>query len=212
MKSENMMQQLAAMGTVEQLQNLNNQTSQLMTLQQDISRATSANLIGKDVEIGSQSLGITKGDISPAAYRLTGDANRVQVMVHDSGGEVIRKYHLENQPQGSHKFIWDGRDNEGDLMPDGRYHYNVYAKTESGEDISVSYSKKGQVSMIRFEGANPMVQVNGEWLHGKDIIGIDDASSQRYGSAIPLPIRNDLESRRPNFGSLDQVQPVQLDE
>ena len=28
MKSENMMQQLAAMGTVEQLQNLNNQTSQ----------------------------------------------------------------------------------------------------------------------------------------------------------------------------------------
>ena len=34
MKSENMMQQLAAMGTVEQLQNLNNQTSQLMALQQ----------------------------------------------------------------------------------------------------------------------------------------------------------------------------------
>ena len=65
MKSENMMQQLAAMGTVEQLQNLNNQTAQLMALQQDISRATSANLLGKDVEIGSQSLGITEGKILP---------------------------------------------------------------------------------------------------------------------------------------------------
>ena len=42
MKSENMMQQLAAMGTVEQLQNLNNQTAQLMALQQDISRASTA--------------------------------------------------------------------------------------------------------------------------------------------------------------------------
>ena len=212
MKSENMMQQLAAMGIVEQLQNLNNQTSQLMTLQQDISRATSANLIGKDVEIGSQSLGITEGRISSAAFRLTGDANRVQVMVHDSEGGVVRKYNLENQPQGSHEFLWDGRDNDGDLMPDGNYHYNVYAKTENGEDISVSYSKTGQVSMIRFDGSNPMVQVNGEWLHGKDIIGIDDLSSRRYGNAVPLPIRNDLESRKQNFELLDQVKPVQLDE
>ena len=211
MKSENMMQQLAAMGTVEQLQNLNNQTAQLMALQQDISRATSANLLGKDVEIGSQSLGITEGKISPAAYRLSGDANRVQVMVHDAQGEVIRKYNIENLAQGSHSFVWDGRDDDGDLMPDGSYHYNVYAKTESGEDISVSYSKTGQVGRIRFEGAQPMVEVNGEWLPGNEILGIDDLSSSRYGNASPLPIRQELDSRKPNFEMLDQVKPVQLD-
>ena len=68
-------------------------------------------------------------------------------------GEVIRKYNIENLAQGSHSFVWDGRDNDGDLMPDGSYHYNVYAKTESGEDISVSYSKTGQVGRIRFEGS-----------------------------------------------------------
>ncbi len=159
----------------------------------------------------SQSLGITEGKISPAAYRLSGDANRVQVMVHDAQGEVIRKYNIENLAQGSHSFVWDGRDDDGDLMPDGSYHYNVYAKTESGEDISVSYSKTGQVGRIRFEGAKPMVEVNGEWLPGNDILGIDDLSSSRYGNALPLPIRQELDSRKPNFEMLDQVKPVQLD-
>ena len=56
-----------------------------------------------------------------------------------------------------------------------------------------------------------MVEVNGEWLPGNDILGIDDLSSSRYGNASPLPIRQELDSRKPNFEMLDQVKPVQLD-
>ena len=211
MKSENMMQQLAAMGTVEQLQNLNEKTAQLMSVQQDISRASAGNLLGKDVEIGSQSLSLNNGQVLPVAYRLTGEADRVQLMVHDSSGEVVRQFKLDNLNQGSHEFQWDSRDADGDLLSDGIYHYNVFAKTDSGEDINVSYSKTGQVGMIRFDGSSPMVQINGEWLHGKDILGIDDRSVRRFGPAVPLPLRSELDSRKPAFEVLDRVGKVQLD-
>ena len=90
MKSESMMQQLAAMGTVEQLQNLNAKTAQLMSVQQDISRASVSNLLGKDVEIGSQSITLNIGQTQPVSYRLTGQADRAQLMIHDQNGEVIK--------------------------------------------------------------------------------------------------------------------------
>ena len=118
---------------------------------------------------------------------------------------------MENLRQGAHEFLWDGRDEEGDLMPDGLYQYGVYAKTDSGEDISVSYSKNGQVSMVRFEGADPMVQINGEWMAAKEIMSIDDRSTRRYDLASPLPLRTELESRKPGLEMLNRVKAVQLD-
>ena len=118
---------------------------------------------------------------------------------------------MENLSQGTHEFRWDGRDEDGDLMPDGIYQYSLYAKTESGEDISVSYSKNGQVSMVRFEGTDPMVQINGEWMPAKEIMSIDDRSAKRYTLSSPLPLRTELKSRRPGLEMRDRVKAVQLD-
>merc|ERR1712202_81079 len=84
----------------------------------------------------------------------------------------------------------------GDLMPDGLYQYSVYAKTNSSEDISVSYSKTGQVSMVRFEGTDPMVQINGEWMAAKEIMSIDDRSARRYDLASPLPLRTEKKKKK----------------
>ena len=76
MDSAGMMQQLAAMGTVEQLQNLNNQTAKLMAIQQQIARATSGSLLDKDVEVGANEIPLKNGDSVPVAYKLEGSADR----------------------------------------------------------------------------------------------------------------------------------------
>lgn len=211
MNAENMMQQLAAMGTVEQLQNLNEKTAQLMALQQHVARASVGNLLGKDVEIGSQSISLQQGEALPVSYRLSGDADRVQVFVHDSSGNAVRRFNLNSRGQGSHEFHWDGRDEDGDLLPDGTYQYNVFAKTDGGEDISVSYSKSGQVGMIKFKGANPLVKINGEWLPVQDILGIDDSSSRRFGNAVPLPMRTELNARRPELNPEPRIDLIRTD-
>ena len=68
MDSAGMMQQLAAMCTVEQLQNLNNQTAKLMAIQQQIARATAGSLLDKDVEVGANKIPLKNGDSLPVAY------------------------------------------------------------------------------------------------------------------------------------------------
>ena len=119
-----MMQQLSSVGTVEQLQNLNKQTANLMAINQHIAKSTAGGLLGKDVEVGARK-SFKNGESLPVSYKLDGSADRVMLLVQDSTGEMIREINLESRAQGVHEFFWDGRDNDGDIMPDGNYSYNV---------------------------------------------------------------------------------------
>ena len=196
MDSAGMMQQLSAMGTVEQLQNLNTQTAKMMAIQQNIARATAGGLLDKDVEVGASGISLNNGNSVPVAYKLDGSADRVMLLVHDASGEMIREVNLESRAQGVHEFSWDGRDNDGDLMPDGNYNFNVFARTDGGEDIGVTLTKSGQVSMIRFEGSEPLLKINGEWVPANEIVGLGNKSILRYKDAIPLPARSELMTRK----------------
>ena len=196
MDSEGMMRQLASLGTVEQLQNLNNQTAKMMEVQQHIARSTAGSLLGKDVEVGAREIPLLNGNTVPVKYKLDRGADRVMLLVQDSSGEMIREINLESRAQGTHEFAWDGRDNDGDLMPDGNYSYNVFARTDGGEEVGVTLTKSGQVSMVRFEGNNPMLKINGEWVQANDIIGLGNKSNLRYQSALPLPAKTELTTRK----------------
>ena len=70
MDSEGMMRQLASMGTVEQLQNLNSQTAKMMEIQQHIARSTAGSLLGKDVEVGAREIPLNNGETIPVTYKL----------------------------------------------------------------------------------------------------------------------------------------------
>lgn len=196
MDSEGMMQQLASLGTVEQLQNLNSQTAKMMEIQQHIARSTAGSLLGKDVEVGAREIPLNNGDTIPVTYKLDGSAERVMLLVHDSTGQMIREINLESRAQGEHEFAWDGRDNDGDMMPNGNYSYNVFARTDGGEDVGVTLTKSGQVSMVRFEGSDPLLKINGEWVQAKEIVGMGNKSKLRYQSAAPLPARTELMTRK----------------
>ena len=91
---------------------------------------------------------------------------------------------------------WDGRDNDGDTMPDGYYSYIVFARTDGGEEVDVTLTKSGQVSMVRFDGNNPMLKINGEWVQASDVVGLGNNSNLRYQNALPLPAKTELTIRK----------------
>jgi flagellar basal-body rod modification protein FlgD len=156
------------------------------------------------VEVGAREIPLNNGDTIPVTYKLDGSAERVMLLVHDSTGEMIREINLESRAQGEHEFAWDGRDNDGDMMPNGNYSYNVFARTDGGEDVGVTLTKSGQVSMVRFEGSDPLLKINGEWVQAKEIVGMGNKSKLRYQSAVPLPARTELMTRKtPVWSSKD---------
>ena len=192
MKTEQMMQQMAALGTVEQLQNLNAQTRQVIGLQKQIARASASSLLGRDVEVGSTSLSMQGSVPQPVSFKLQGDAEQVVVHVFDSNGDLVRRVDLKARGMGEHQFVWDGLDGDGDTMPDGNYRFDVVAKTADNGEVPVAISKTGTVAGVRFDSKQPMVQINGEWIIADKILGMSNLSERRFGQATPLPLKEDL--------------------
>jgi len=56
-----------------------------------------------------------------AAAELPQSAADVRVTVLDASGQVVRQFSLGAQPAGTTKFVWDGTNNAGAVMPAGTY-------------------------------------------------------------------------------------------
>lgn len=197
MDSQAMMQQMAALGSVEQLQNLNTKVDKLTTLQNDIMRSNVFSLLGKDVEMMSKSLNLENGTPASAAYSIDSEADQVFVHITNDKGEQLRTIKEGAQNAGTHLFSWDGKDEDGDLLPDGEYTYTVKAKTHDGEDIRVKQSKRGKIFNVHFEGGRPMVEVNGETLPLDNIKQLSNKTEKLFESAVPLPIKKELTIKQP---------------
>ncbi|MEE2718135.1 MAG: flagellar hook assembly protein FlgD [SAR324 cluster bacterium] len=192
MKPEQMMQQMASLGTVEQLQNLNAQTQQVIGLQKQIARASASSLLGRDVEVGSTNLSVQSGVTQPVSFKLQGDAEQVAVHVFAPEGDLVRRVDLKARGMGEHQFVWDGLDGDGDTMPDGSYRFDVVAKTADNGEVPVAISKTGTVAGVRFDSEQPLVQINGEWIVADKIMGMSNLSERRFGQATPLPLKEEL--------------------
>lgn len=104
----------------------------------------------------------------------------------------MRRVDLKAQGMGEHQFVWDGLDGDGDTMPDGNYRFDVVAKTAENGEVPVVISKTGIVSGVRFDGEQPLVKINGDWMVANKIMGMSKLSERRFGQATPLPLKEDL--------------------
>ncbi|MBF0278009.1 MAG: flagellar hook assembly protein FlgD [SAR324 cluster bacterium] len=197
MDSDQMMQQMAALGTVEQLQGVNAQLGKVVSTQEGIARASAFSYLDKDVEIGTNTLDVREGNVPPASYSLEGPADKVYAHIINEEGEPIRVIKLESQQAGMHSFTWDGTDNDGDQVSNGIYQYRVVATTEDGESINVSQFKKGRVSSVSFENGQAMGVVNGEQIPLTKVKGVNEISGKRFDDALPLPIKKSIQPKQP---------------
>lgn len=197
MDSNQMMQQMAALGTVEQLQNVNMKLDQMVVGQNDLIRSNAFSFLGKDIEIGSKTLKISGGIVAPASYSLEWPADVVNVHIINGEGDAVRVIKLDDQSKGDHHFSWDGTDNDGDSLSDGIYQYKVLANTEDGEKINVEQFKKGRVSNVTFENGRPMAVVNGEYFPIGEVKGVNKRSESRFDNAVPLPLKKEISPKSP---------------
>ena len=89
MNTDSMMQQMASLGTVEQLQSLNAKTDSLLKYQEQLMRSGSAGFLGKDVEVQANEIQLMNGSSAPVSYELVGDADEVIVQIVNDVGDAI---------------------------------------------------------------------------------------------------------------------------
>jgi flagellar basal-body rod modification protein FlgD len=139
-----------------QFSQLEQSAKQAQLLQQSLDAQTASlqftllPMIGRTVTIGQPLVQL--GD-EPAAFGYTLDKNarKVLVSIQDHQGQVVRSLEYRDLLAGVHAAEWDGRDQDGIMMPKGLYRYLISALDADGKTMPVEGRASLTVSGVRME-------------------------------------------------------------
>ncbi len=147
--------QIAQLSTVNGITQLNN-TLLALSGQMDVSQSMqAAALIGKGVLVPGEKISLgssADGDLreaTPFGLDVVSPTESVTVSILDASGKAIRKIEMGAQQVGIVSVQWDGKDDAGLAVPDGKYTVQVAARNADGEPVTVdplTYGKVGSVA------------------------------------------------------------------
>lgn len=139
-------QQIATLSQVEQQLNTNKNLEKLISMYSATQYNSIISYIGKQVEAEGNVSELKSGS-APFAYYLGAEAEQVNVTIKDRSGGVVFTGN-GTKIAGRNVFNWNGRNNQGQQMPDGTYAIEIAAKDASGNDINSKTFITGVVTSV----------------------------------------------------------------
>ena len=142
--------QLTEFSSLEQLENLNSSMDKLAIAQSQSDRFGTMGLLGKDVTYTDGNF-IFEGDPVSVGYQVDGQAASVTLSIQNESGQTVSILNPTDLKEGTHFLEWNGLDNEGNTLPEGKYSV-VLEATAAGEDATVAVSPlvRSQVTGVDF--------------------------------------------------------------
>lgn len=153
MDSKEFTQQLVSFSGVEQQISTNKNLETLISKLSSQEMSSAVGYIGKDVMVAT-SAGNLKDGAATWNYSLDLASDSNKLTVKDAKGNVVYTTTGETKA-GSHKFTWNGKDANGNDLPEGLYTLEVAAKTQNGTEIASNVYARGEVDGVE--------QVNGQY-------------------------------------------------
>lgn len=159
MGNEAFIAQSAQFSALEATRDMSENVKALVELQKSASRTAALGWIGKDVSARQSTIALSENSPADLTYSLSADAD-VTVTIHNTNGVSVRTIETGEQLSGDHTYTWDGRNDDGILMPSGEYTYKVAAVDAAGNEVAASGIISGIVDGLIF-GDEAYVSIGG---------------------------------------------------
>jgi flagellar basal-body rod modification protein FlgD len=160
--------QLAQFTSLETLTNIDDNIASLGVLQSSINNITAVSFIGKQVEAQGNIVNYSGNEVQ-INCELDSPAAVVEVNIYDSEGKLVRTMESANAAAGESQCTWDGLDDDGNELDEGRYRFFIRALDYEGASVGVTTYTTGQVTGVRYEGGITYLIVGDKEVNIADI-------------------------------------------
>ncbi len=163
--------QLAQFSSLEQLFGMN---ESLKGIEEAMAAQESGDVldyIGRSVKTLDNSIFVKDGTMESNVYELQ-DGAEVVVTIRDDEGLEIRTIYAGWQDAGEHKLDWDGKDNQGSVVGDGIYTFELEATDEQGFIVPYDTYLTGEVTGVTYYGGDPFLMVGNKLLAPENVIEV----------------------------------------
>jgi flagellar basal-body rod modification protein FlgD len=166
--------QLAQFSSLEQMSNVNDTLTKMLTAQGTALQTTAADMVGKNAIFTTDQVNLVMGNTATIAANLSQAAANVNLVIQDSSGNAVRTAALGACPSGMNKFTWDGLDDNGSQLPTGTYTTQILATDINGKSVSLTQSSSAPITGVTFSNGTPSFIAGGTTLQLSDISELDE--------------------------------------
>ena len=164
---------LAQFSSLEQMENMNGGLSDLALLQSNSTNTTMVNYIGKTAVLAGDTINL-ESNFSTINYELPNNAESVKISIYSENGQLIKTIDSSSVQAGENSLIWNGQNEQGLDMPDGRYQVKITATDKSGNSISAIPRMTGKITGVTYENGYPELVIGGAAYGLGNIISISE--------------------------------------
>lgn len=152
-------QQLVQFAQVEQQLKSNDQLATLISVQQAMQTTQALGYVGHIVALEGKTTTLVNG-MAGWSFNATKPATAT-INIQNAAGSTVYSGTFSLQA-GTQNFVWDGRDNNGNKMPDGEYTLTITATDANGQTTAVSTEIQGVVDSVDVSKSPPVLNVGGK--------------------------------------------------
>jgi flagellar basal-body rod modification protein FlgD len=172
MDSSAFVAQLAQFSSLEQMTNVNDTLTQMLTAQ---STSNAASLVGKTAHFNANQatgqIDVTQGTPVAISASLTAAAANVTMVVEDSNGAIVRTAALGPGLSGTNSFQWDGLDDNGLPVATGTYTAQLTATDSTAQPVP--FIQSAVITGFTTNNGTPQFIAGGSTLQLSDISEVD---------------------------------------
>lgn len=164
--------ELVQFSSVEQQISTNSDLSQLISLTQSSEVVQGASLVGKTVQVSSDSLPLQSGSAS-LNYTTTG-AGTATITVTNSAGDAVYTTSVDAS-SGANSWTWNGETNSGTQLSDGTYTVSITGPGASGSATSLTPTVSGTVTGVVQSGSTVELELGSDTVSFSDITSVSSS-------------------------------------
>jgi flagellar basal-body rod modification protein FlgD len=167
METKDMLEQTSQLTQLQTNQDLKDALSKLTSQMSSSTQYSAVSMIGKLADTGNNGFSITdaanlQSDI-PFDLYFDSDYLNATIKIIDRNGDTVRSFDMENGQKGIASFKWDGKDDNGNPVPDGEYYVTADYKTTDLKDKTTMLGVY-PVESVRFEDGKAQLKVDNKYL------------------------------------------------